>query len=93
MDAPVLYVFRGLPGSGKSTQARELSQRLGIEVVNRDALRMALLGSYWTGDPDDEAKLVQLLRRWTAADARRKVTVIFDGGRKVPMADVSAIRG
>ncbi len=31
-------------------------------------------------DPDDEAKLVQLLRRWTAADARRKVTVIFDGG-------------
>lgn len=31
-------------------------------------------------DPDDEAKLVRLLRRWTAADARRKVTVIFDGG-------------
>ncbi len=31
-------------------------------------------------DPDDEAKLVFLLRRWTAADARRKVTVIFDGG-------------
>lgn len=57
MDAPVLYVFRGLPGSGKSTQARELSQHLGIEVVNRDALRMALLGSYWTGDPDDEAKV------------------------------------
>jgi predicted RNA-binding protein with PIN domain len=31
-------------------------------------------------DPDDEAKLVRLLRRWTAADARRKVTVIFDAG-------------
>ena len=31
-------------------------------------------------DPDDEAKLVQLLRRWTAADSRRKVTVIFDAG-------------
>lgn len=31
-------------------------------------------------DPDDEAKLVQLLRRWAAADARRKVTVIFDKG-------------
>lgn len=31
-------------------------------------------------DPDDEAKLVQLLRRWAAADRRRKVTVIFDGG-------------
>lgn len=31
-------------------------------------------------DPDDEVKLLQLLKRWTAADARRKVTVIFDKG-------------
>lgn len=31
-------------------------------------------------DPDDEAKLVQLLRRWAMADRRRKVTVIFDAG-------------
>ena len=31
-------------------------------------------------DPDDEAKLVQLLRRWTVADPRRRVTVIFDAG-------------
>lgn len=31
-------------------------------------------------DPDDEAQLVQLLRRWAMADRRRKVTVIFDAG-------------
>jgi predicted RNA-binding protein with PIN domain len=31
-------------------------------------------------DPDDEARLVALLRRWTAAGRQRKVTVIFDGG-------------
>ena len=31
-------------------------------------------------DPHDEAKLTQLLKRWALADARRKVTVIFDGG-------------
>lgn len=31
-------------------------------------------------DPDDEAKLVHLLKRWCAADPRRKVTVIFDAG-------------
>jgi hypothetical protein len=31
-------------------------------------------------DPDDEAKLVGLLRRWAAADSRRKVIVIFDAG-------------
>ena len=33
-------------------------------------------------DPDDEAKLSALLRRWAAADPRRKVTVIFDAGLK-----------
>ena len=43
MEQPVIYVMRGLPGSGKSTQARELSKRIGAEVVNRDALRLALL--------------------------------------------------
>ena len=31
-------------------------------------------------DPDDEVKLLQLLKRWAAADPRRKVTVIFDKG-------------
>jgi predicted RNA-binding protein with PIN domain len=31
-------------------------------------------------DPEDEAKLVLLLKRWTAAGARRRATVIFDGG-------------
>jgi len=31
-------------------------------------------------DPDDEAKLVLRLRRWTAADQKRLVTVFFDGG-------------
>lgn len=31
-------------------------------------------------DPDDEAKLVEKLRRWTAASSKRRVTVIFDAG-------------
>ncbi|MFO7664216.1 MAG: NYN domain-containing protein [Chloroflexota bacterium] len=31
-------------------------------------------------DPHDEIKLVQLLKRWCAADSRRKVTVVFDAG-------------
>lgn len=54
---PIIYLMRGLPGSGKFTRAKELSARIGAEVVNRDALRMALLGSYWTGDHADEAKV------------------------------------
>jgi len=31
-------------------------------------------------DPDDEAKLVLRLRRWMAADGRRRITLLFDGG-------------
>lgn len=31
-------------------------------------------------DPEDEAKLVLMLRSWTAAGANRRVTIIFDGG-------------
>jgi uncharacterized protein len=31
-------------------------------------------------DPYDEIKLVQLLKRWCAADTRRQVTVVFDAG-------------
>ena len=42
-------------------------------------------------DPDDEAKLVRLLRRWTAADSRRKVTVIFDGG--LPAGEAKHLSG
>lgn len=42
-------------------------------------------------DPDDEAKLVSLLRRWTMADRRRKVTVIFDGG--LPAGEAKNLSG
>jgi hypothetical protein len=31
-------------------------------------------------DPNDEAKLVIRLRRWTAAGNKRKISVFFDGG-------------
>jgi predicted RNA-binding protein with PIN domain len=31
-------------------------------------------------DPDDEAQLILRLKRWTAADGRRRVTVYFDRG-------------
>lgn len=42
-------------------------------------------------DPDDEVKLVRLLRRWTAADGRRKVTVIFDAG--LPAGEAKHLSG
>lgn len=54
MSVPTMYILRGLPGSGKSTLAASLHKETGAEVVNRDSLRMALHGAYWTGDSDKE---------------------------------------
>lgn len=89
MEQPVIYVMRGLPGSGKSTQARELSARIGAEVVNRDALRLALLGSYWTGVPEDEA-MVSFYERSLVSDNLSKGRSVIVDATHVSFASVRA---
>ncbi|MRR55067.1 MAG: kinase [Deltaproteobacteria bacterium] len=42
--SPVLVVFSGLMGAGKSTLARELSFELGLELLSSDMLRKELAG-------------------------------------------------
>ncbi len=42
--SPILVVFSGLMGAGKSTLARELSFELGIELLSSDVLRKELAG-------------------------------------------------
>jgi aminoglycoside phosphotransferase family enzyme/predicted kinase len=41
---PLLVIVCGLTGSGKSTLARELGERLGVPVINSDAVRKAMAG-------------------------------------------------
>lgn len=78
MAQPVVHILRGLPGSGKSTRAAELHAETGAEIVNRDALRMALLGSYWTGDPADEAKVTLHERSLVVDNLSKGRSVIID---------------
>ncbi|WP_237101991.1 AAA family ATPase [Mycobacteroides abscessus] len=49
--------MRGYCASGKSTRAREISKELGGVVVNRDLIRLQLLGTYWTGRSEDEYRV------------------------------------
>jgi uncharacterized protein len=41
---PFVLMISGLTGSGKSTLARELGARLGMPVINSDAIRKAIAG-------------------------------------------------
>jgi hypothetical protein len=41
---------------------------------------LAKMSTIQLGDPNAEAELVLLLRRWSAAGKRRRTTIIFDGG-------------
>lgn len=60
-----LHVFRGLPGSRKSTKAHELMAHLAstgksVIKVERDEIRLEILGSYWTGEHSDELKVTKV---------------------------------
>ncbi|HEX4145475.1 MAG TPA: AAA family ATPase [Pirellulales bacterium] len=44
LGPPILLVVRGTSGTGKSTIARALTDRLGIELLQTDAVRQELVG-------------------------------------------------
>lgn len=56
-----IIVTRGLPGSGKSTWAKEMCALMRNTVtVERDELRLQLTGKYWTGDQEVEEEVTRL---------------------------------
>jgi predicted kinase len=44
-SAPVLIIFSGLPGTGKTTPARALAQQLEATYVRIDTIEQAVRGS------------------------------------------------
>lgn len=56
-----IWITRGLPGSGKSTWAREMAALFkGTVIVERDELRYLCTGAYWTGDTALEERVTRL---------------------------------
>ena len=54
---PKLWAMRGYSAAGKSTRAAEIAKENDAVIVNRDLLRLMLLGSYWTGEKVDEDRV------------------------------------
>lgn len=78
----VLLMLVGLPRSGKSTWAMAMAYRNEFyPVVNKDSIRLALHGSVFREDREDEVRRI----------ARVSVTALFLAGHKVVCLDETNI--
>lgn len=69
MNKPLIVIFLGIPGSGKTTFARQLAQRLDGVVLSSDAMRLSM---YKTREAADE-------QRTTAEDRKFSNQLVFGG--------------
>lgn len=87
----VLALF-GLPGCGKSTLARALSQDAGLAVIDRDAIRAGMFPPYVMGVQEKPAATAAL---WLAVRAMLESGqgLIIDGMTFARQADRATARG
>ncbi|QGJ93757.1 polynucleotide kinase [Mycobacterium phage Hannaconda] len=76
--ATKLWAMRGFSGSGKSRRAREIANQNDAVVVNRDMLRMQLLGEWWTGDKEDEDRVTIAEEAQVVAFLKSETSVVID---------------
>ena len=76
--SPKLVVVFGLPGTGKTTFARALSQELGWRHLNTDVIR-AGLGKRKQYDEQTKASIYQKMLDLTQTELERKKGVVLDG--------------
>ncbi len=89
---PRVVVVMGASGTGKSTVATALAERLGCEVISTDVTRRELLGASGSdagyGDglytPDRVAAVYDEMRRQARARLAESVSVVLDGTFRNP---------
>ena len=76
-------MFAGLPGTGKSTLARALAERLGAAILDKDRVRGALFPGALTDYSAEQDQLCMRAMLEAAAylTERRRVEYIFFDGR------------
>lgn len=74
----MLTCMRGFSGSGKSYRAAQIAKETGAVIVNRDLLRLQLLGSYWTGKKEDEEHVTIAEEAQVTAFLKASVPVVID---------------
>lgn len=79
-----IWAMRGYSGSGKSVRAREIADKHDSVVVNRDLLRLQLLGEYWTGRPVDEERVTIAEDAQVKAFLNAGVSVVIDATHLAP---------
>lgn len=90
---PTVVLISGAPGSGKTTLAAALAERLGWPRVNRDELYAGLMASGTSSRDDVVPHGVRLFWEMTAAHAAAGCSVIADATlyRDQSEADVRAV--
>lgn len=81
MADKLLICMMGLPRSGKSTKAHELSKKLNAPVVNRDSIRLALHGQ----------RFVQCAEPMVKAMSGIMVDALFRAGHDMIIVDETNI--
>ena len=76
MTKPTFWMLVGLPGSGKSTKAKELAEKYNANIHSSDALREELLGDINSQDNND--LVFQTLHKRIKDDLRNGKRCIYD---------------
>jgi predicted kinase len=82
-ESTTWVIFAGLPGTGKSTLARALAERLGAAILDKDRIRGALFPDALTDYSPEQDQLCMRAMLEAAAylTERRRVKYVFFDGR------------